>query len=345
MVYVIWLIISLLLLNTVLLLYLLVRKQLQQHRDEEKEQIVKELSPVIENVSRERIEGIPSTFKRTSLFFEVLEETVGMYLQLFGDEKMKAILNNVTQVELTDVYKKRLKSNSWSERMNVLYCVEDFEMTSLQDDVWSYYHSGRSSIEEKHQMIRVLSKLNDQRLLEQIKHESDWPYFLLKECFRRFDFSTVETIIRNELDSLSEEVQVAILDVAIERKDPSLTFFFDQLLFSESREIRIRALKAIYEYEQTTKEEELVTFHQSNFWVERMLFARVAGQLKRKRYSTPLVTLLSDESWWVRQSAAEALMNFEDGLFILEHVYETNEDPFARDTANQWLGEAVRLTK
>ncbi|GAE25426.1 hypothetical protein JCM9140_1421 [Halalkalibacter wakoensis JCM 9140] len=341
MAYVFLLIVGLLVINLVLLLYLLFQKQIAQQHARKKEALTVELIKVVEDVARGRIEDIPLKYKRTSLFYSVLEETISHYLQIFNDEQAKKHLKVLCQSEFTSIYRKRLKSGVWSERMNALYYTEEFEMTSLKNEIWNYFQTNRASIEEKYQMIRTLAKLNDKRIVEQVKKSPNWPTFLLKECFRRFEISMLMYLMKNHLEELNENVQLALLDIAMETKEQSFLPFFDQLLFSEFQEVRVRALKAISEYEHTSKEEELTIFHQSEFWVERMMFARVAGQLKRKRYSSALVTLLSDESWWVRQAAAEALANYEDGLLILEYVYETSDDPFARDTAYQWLGEAV----
>jgi hypothetical protein len=339
--YLLLLIITLFFVNVSLLFYLLIRKDRLQRKEVRKREIKHQVRNLIEKISRGNLKKIPNYYKRTLLFYEALEETVSHYMQLFANEEINRVLKKLANDELTPLYKKRLKNGVWSERMNVLYYIEDFEMASLQDDLWQYYLTKQLLEAERHQVIRSLATLHDERILEEIKHSPDWPHFLYKECFRRFKLKTIHDLLKDSLNDLSEEVQVALLDVAIESKDPTLAPIFDQLLSADSLELRIRALKAIYVFEFTTKERELGSFHQSTNWVERMFFARIAGKMKWQRYSEQLVKLLSDTNWWVRQAAAESIAKYEDGLIILEYVYETNEDQFARDTAYQWLGEAV----
>ncbi|MFC0558191.1 HEAT repeat domain-containing protein [Halalkalibacter alkalisediminis] len=341
MTYLISLIMILFLLNITLLIYLLIRKNYHQRKQIRKMELEKEVTLLIEEIARNKREGIPSSVKRSFLFYEVLQEIISHYIQLFNDQETSSALKQVASDELSVLYRKKLRKGSWSERMNVLYYIEDFEMKVLRGDLWLEYETKKQTEAEKYQIIRALATLHDKRLLDQIKGSPDWPYFLFKECFRRYGVEPLHFLIENCLTDLSERVQVALLDVAIESKDLKLSSLFDELLLADSPEVRIRALKAIFVFGATSKEQELVQFQSSDHWVERMLFARIAGKLKLQRYCELLVKLLSDSSWWVRQAAAESLARYESGLFILEFVYETSKDKFARDTAYQWLGEAV----
>ncbi|GAE33537.1 HEAT repeat domain-containing protein [Halalkalibacter akibai] len=341
MTYLVVLVVLLIFLNVSLLIYLLVSKHLTQIREKQKREIEAEILQAVEEIIKGKMAKIPKLFKRNRLFYEVLEETLSHFILLFNSEETITILRKIAEDELTTRYQSQLKKGKWSKRMNVLYYIEDFEMSSLQDSLWKYYKNRKHSEAEKHQVIRTLSTLRDERILKEIKRSPDWPYFLLKECFRRFGLAFLHELIYHSLSELTEEVQVALLDVVIEAKDHTAGPLFDALLFSSSLEIRIRALKAIYLFGSSQKGNELLSFQHSEHWVERMFFARIAGKLKKQRYSQALIQLLSDANWWVRQAAAESLSKYEDGLLLLEYVYATSKDQFARDTSSQWLGEAV----
>ncbi|MBP3951112.1 HEAT repeat domain-containing protein [Bacillus suaedae] len=335
------LILSLLLLNILLLIYLLIRKQAQQQLSEEKQRVEVVLNKELDLFAKGEIPRIRRHFKRDELFFEILEERVGQYKQLIADEDIVERLNVLTSLELAENYRQKLKARSWSTRMNTLYFIEDFKLAELKDDIWTAFTEQNSQRDETYQMARTLATLQDTRLLKKLTASSgEWPDFLLKECFRRYkDDLILEQLM--EIDHFTEIVQIALLDVVTESITISAQPIFINLLESPSLELRVRGLKALVYFDQLPEDQFYIHFHESGEWVERMLFAKIVSRHRKQRFTEILIKLLSDSNWWVRQSAAEALVNFPDGLLMLEHVYKKNEDAFARDIAYQWLGQEV----
>ncbi|WP_152976426.1 HEAT repeat domain-containing protein [Alkalihalophilus marmarensis] len=284
-------------------------------------------------------EGLTRHLKGQSIItYELLEESLETYQKLIDHEETRDKVVLLAEHYLSDYYKHQLLNGRWSKRMNTLYYIEDFKMNSLADTIWMLFQTRLKWDEEKEQIIRTLAALQDVRLFELLVEEQpDWSVGLYKEIFRRMDRDQFKYNV-SELDSFEHPVGNAMLDVAREERDEALLPLFEELLSSHSLEVRIRALKGILTLERITNVELLTPFASSSEWVERMLFARIAGKLKQSRYIAILTELMGDSIWWVRQGAAEALFHYRDGVFILEHIYTNHPDPFARDMARQWVG-------
>jgi len=71
-----------------------------------------------------------------------------------GDE----ILNNITlyaEKVFTPKYKKELHHSRWSVRMNALYAIEDFGLTTLTHQLVEMYEKKNSTAAEKNQILKI----------------------------------------------------------------------------------------------------------------------------------------------------------------------------------------------
>ncbi|MDV2683293.1 hypothetical protein RYX56_02785 [Alkalihalophilus lindianensis] len=342
--FLLWLITSLILIHIGTLIYLLWVKEKWIRREQKKEQF----KPIIEKLVAEALfnenrqsDQITRHFKSSSITFDLLQEALDKYQQLFRNEATEERMTELAEYFLSEQYEQQLLKGNWSTRMNTLYFIEDFKMRSLANTIWMLSQSNSKWDEEKEQMIRTLAALQDKRLFDFLMEKKpQWSSTLYKEVLRRMNPQLFRQYVLGA-SQYSDPIGLAMLDVVREGNDDDLFGLFEELLFSSELEVRIRALKGIYARESISNSHFLIPFATSNEWIERMLFARIAGKLKQKRMIEPLQHLIGDTSWWVRRSAAESLLGYRDGVYILAHIVATHPDTYARDMAYQWLGEGV----
>jgi HEAT repeat protein len=136
-------------------------------------------------------------------------------------------------------------------------------------------------------------------------------------------------------------LQKAILDVISIKKESSYLLFTENIFAVYSGELRLRALKALAVLGSVKEINTYLELLYSSKWEERMLAAKLVGNLKEERGLNRLIELLHDQTWWVRFQAGQAICLFPNGKEILEQVYTTSTDMFAKDMAWEWLHKGV----
>jgi HEAT repeat protein len=118
----------------------------------------------------------------------------------------------------------------------------------------------------------------------------------------------------------------------------------EQQLNSGHPEMRIQALKSIFQMNYITDSAKLSPFFYSEIWEERMFATKIAGVLSLKMFEEQLVILLGDSNWWVRYYAAEAILQI-GGEHTLSLLAVNHSDPFARNMALQWISIGRQVNK
>lgn len=221
--------------------------------------------------------------------------------------------------------------------MNTLHRIEKFSMDSLVEECLEIYNAKRTSELEALQVLRILSNLQDERLFTiLLEEEREFPHFYYLDIFKRLDEPLFE-----QFTSVGEKfsiwIQLALVESVGNRGEYKYLPFIESYLTSEDTEFRIRALKSLVKIGYVTNVENIRSSFESESWQERMMAAKLMKPLREKRYLNQLLLLLTDESWWVRTTAAESIMAQYDGHLILEDVASTHVDRFARDAAKEWL--------
>lgn len=331
--------VALLFLLLMLFSFLIIRKTKEQKRKARIDNIRDKLKGPLFQYLNSGNEIKTRLFQRDPISYEVVQQLLFEYKQTIKGDEVNNRIQAFAEEHFSSYYSEQLGNRNWSVRMNTLYSIEDFQITSLKEAVWErFINSSFHDSVEKHQQIRVLAKLQSEKLSEFLIADNKLlPLFLYKEVLRNFNTKLFDQVI-SRYDEANEILKIAILAIFAEKKDTSYLALVERELENGHTDIRIQALKVLHSFGYITNLNVIVTFANSSLWQERMLFCKIASVVKKERFKQLLVALIGDESWWVRNAAGEAISFYEDGDVILNHLYKTSEDPFARDMAMQWLG-------
>lgn len=250
-------------------------------------------------------------------------------------EKIKLFSNEYLKQHFLEL----LRSRKWGDRINAMERIVDFHIDSLVEEC-EKMDEKKLSHEEYFQLLKVVATLKEEQFVNKL--------LTLPVQFSEYEYKklliSVEEGVLNDLMNRAEELPdtcrfVLIDSLGIKRNADNLPFLESQL-GHRNDEIRIRSLKAIYELGVLINPEKYVHFHTSSIWEERLMLAKLLGNLPIS-YSLPyLEVLLQDDSWWVRSQAAETIGKDKQGAEILQSFIETASDQFAIDIANEvlWKG-------
>lgn len=331
--------ISLLLSQIVLLLILAWRKKRisakEQAVDQQYEALIDAFSSYMLDPSDDRfIQEIRDNPHKTV----VLERLLNGYVAVTKGGVTSPLVKGLSEDFLSAHYAKQLLRKNWAIRMNTLHYIEDFHMESLKPILKEKLEKSSQLDLETQQLIRTLASLNDPATISVLARHPDAPVRLYTDVFKRLKERTrleeLDAAMRNESSNRAlKHAAIAYIGMA------GLTSFLPRLedeLTKEEEELRIQSLKAILQLQYLSDASLLLPFLESSSWPERMYASRIAGKLQLSRFKEVLSVLLGDPVWWVRYSAAEALVQFSDGDILLSHLAANHPDRFARDMASQW---------
>lgn len=231
-----------------------------------------------------------------------------------------------------------LRSRKWSERINSMERIVDFHIDSLVG-ICEEMDKGKLSKEEHFQLLKIYAVLKEEHFVNKLL---TLPVVFSEYEYKKLLISVDEAISRellNQIEEVPDACKFAMIDIlGVKRNMDDLSFLESQLEHSND-EIRIRSLKAIYKLGIIIDPEKYVHFNVSPLWEERLMHAKLLGNLPIS-YSAPyLKVLLEDDSWWVRSQAAKTIGKDKQGAEILQSFIETTNDQFAIDMANEVLWE------
>jgi HEAT repeat protein len=261
------------------------------------------------------------------------------FSHVLQDEDVHKRLNTLASLHLSDWLKKKLKSGSWSSRMNALYVIEDLKLFHLLEEVKKIQKKRNLTKDEAAQILKILAVSNDSDFLPALANSrmnySDFTVLsILKNCSADQIFaccrvySDLPASIKYNLITLLGDLQLFEQRCLIER-----------LLQSGDSEEKLRALKAVSDMSLPVQPDLLASFLHSPNWLERMMVLKVIGSLRAEIYQDDAKKLLGDKEYSVRLEAARALLSFKNGKQLLEEVIQFSEDLFARDMALEWISK------
>ncbi len=268
----------------------------------------------------------------------VLERLLNGYVAVTKGGLTSPLVKKLSEDFLSAHYASQLLRKNWAIRMNTLHYIEDFHVESLKPVLKEKLEKSSQLDQETQQLIRTLASLNDPATIAVLTRHPDAPVRLYTDVFKRLEEGTrleqLDAAMRNEKpNSALKYAAISYIGMA------GLTSFLPRLeneLTKEEGEMRIQSLKAILQLQYLSDPSLLLPFLESSSWPERMYASRIAGKLQFSRFKEVLSVLLGDPVWWVRYSAAEALVQFSDGDILLSHLAANHPDRFARDMASQW---------
>ncbi len=238
-------------------------------------------------------------------------------------------------------YESILKQKNWSRRMNVLYKVDGFKMSSLSEVLKEKLINQDVSKEEKLIIFRCIANNQD--------HELSHLFQSVPNLFSVLEYRSILNRVEEELFTnlvgdylhFPERLKLAIIDMIGIQKKLEFVIFLESQLEDERFEIRIRSMKAIGEVGFLSDSDGIESFAKSDRWEERLMAAKVIGKTRALNGLQILETLIKDSSWMVRAEAAKSFLSYNDGLERLYDIRFTSDDPFARDMASEWIERGI----
>jgi len=267
-----------------------------------------------------------------------VEDIFFVYLQ---NLKTPTIMNKISQFSnqhLSSYYKKELHSKRWSHRMNAMQRILDFQVDRLVDDCIQKDHK-KLSPEEAFLLLKLMANLKDDEFMAYLKASS---HVFSENEYKRICMdlrSEIFEALLNNMEDLPLVCRYALIDLIGLKRDSSYLSYLQEFLQSSDQEIRIRALKALYEIGVVVDIENYVKFSESSVWEERLMFTKLLFYLPSEIAMPYLRNLMKDEAWAVRLQAGRVISKYKDGKGILQDIIANETDPFAIDMANAFLEE------
>lgn len=268
-----------------------------------------------------------------------LEELLGDFANVLTGEQAEQNITRFATEHFVEYYRKNLSSRRWSQRMNTLYMIEEFNLSLLMPEVVVLYESKKVTKAEESQILQLMSKFDYPELLEKVQN----PKFALSEftyrsIFNKMTSSTLEYTIA-KYHQLPYHLQLPLLDIIGVKNLIHKGSFLAKLLRTSSGkdETKIRILKVIADIGYSLPNEIVENYMHSSNWAIRMMAAKVCGTLREEALIPYLKKLLIDENFSVRTQAAKSLLLYPNGKTVLEEIIQTTDDMYARDMAIDWL--------
>jgi hypothetical protein len=323
-----------------LLFYLMIRKVNEIKKRKAIESYKSKINPLIFSAIAEGQVDRGITC-RTGVEQKAIEELLGRYVKILEGVEEKERLSALATLCLTGYYRKHLKSKRWSQRMNALYHIEDFQIKELLEDIVVFSKKKSVSQQELIHVLRILAAFQFSGLKDLLPNHyhylSEYEY---RSIFMRLDENLFDQFVLSFHKSASR-FQYAILDVISLKGSIKYRPFIEDVFASYSGEVKLRALKALTEVGYVKNIDPCLALLYSSKWQERMVAAKLVGSIKEEKGIPRLIELLQDQTWWVRSQAGHSLSQFPNGREILQSVFETSKDPFAKDMAWDWLHKGV----
>lgn len=281
--------------------------------------------------------------------YEALEDTFSAFLSNVKFEKEFEPISAFVERYFVPWYRKRLRSRSWSVRMNTLYFISRFKIEWMQPDLIDHLSSKRCTPEETFEIFILLGEFEYENILELMKDARELPVFILNELlYQLVSQDNVDAYVDGFFE-YTHSWQGAILE-AIRNKhlrSEKLQLLLEQLMVSEHSELRVKALKTIsslgylstidpfIQWVDTNREKGIWDHPQTDG--ERLMAARLMGSIRHDRFIPYLNTLIGDKSYGVRTEAAKSLRMYRQGKSMLTVLASTHPDAFARSIAQEWI--------
>ncbi|MGG1663359.1 HEAT repeat domain-containing protein [Brevibacillus sp. NRS-1366] len=287
--------------------------------------------------------------------FEALEDFFSEYLSNFKLESEEDTIVVFAESYFAPVYKKRLWKGNWSTRMNTLYFIDLFRIKSLQDDLLRHLKRRKCSPEETHLIYNVLATFEFDQFQDLLKESKEMPPFLLIQVMSRLiDQINVEHYLEI-FQELPLYWKKGFLDVVREKnlRSEKIQHLLESLVQDDStdKELRIRAIKTIGSLGCLTSPEMILRMiekkEEDNYWhtpeaaVEKMMVARLMGNIKNDCFIPYLERFISDSSYNVRVEAAKSIRKFKHGKERLQEIAASHADLYAREIAMEWMARGT----
>ncbi len=237
---------------------------------------------------------------------EGIEKIFLTYLKNISSTEIQDKIGDFSNQYLMDYYQRLLDSRKWSQRMNALYRVADFQLYRLLD---KYREMGKRKLthEESFQLLKIFSMFEPDVFVEKIiTNTMKLSEFEYKKLLTGIEPNTRQRLM-NCFDQLPPACQYSLIDTIGKKRNMDYIPFLEAQLGQNDAEIRIRSLKALHEIGIIVNLDRYIPFVSSDIWEERLMAAKLLQNVPLKGSLSYLEKLLEDESWLVRTQAAQAI--------------------------------------
>lgn len=309
----------------------------------------KELVAYLLDGDIEQVSFVPSK----SYHYSALEDFFSEYLMNYKVDSNKDPIKKFVEHFFLEEYRKRLTDRKWSVRMNTLYFFDLLKLEKVEADLLARLESSNVTHEEEYQIYILLASLEYEHLYELFKKSKGLPPFLLNIMLNRLvDDGNIDYYL-DHFEELHQSWQLSILDLIRNKNLRSLKIvsFLENLISSETKEIRIRTLKTIANigsvgsidvivnwYEENSQRED---WHSSETNGERLMTARLMGMIKNDKFIPVLEQLITDSKYNVRYEAAKAIRKYKNGKERLQEMATNSPEAYTRNIAAEWVERSL----
>jgi len=267
---------------------------------------------------------------------EAIEIIFSSYLKNISSSEIRQKIKEFSNLYLKQFYKQDLTSKRWGIRMNALYRIADFGIDELFESCRSFEKKSNSR-EEYFQLLKIYSLFEPDLFIEKLGQLQD--HYSESEYRRLLVLLEEDVFIRffEDFKSWSANIQYALIDTAAVRRNAQYVNKLKQFLADGDSEIRIRALKGIYEIGIIDEIDIYVPFVTSPVWEERLMVSKIFKHSSLANTYTYLEKLLQDENWWVRSQTAATIADDRQGSAKLKQFIQEAEDEYAVEMAKETL--------
>ncbi|WP_135557648.1 HEAT repeat domain-containing protein [Paenibacillus cymbidii] len=245
------------------------------------------------------------------------------------------------------LYRNQLLDRRTRIRQHALAHIALFHMDRLQPEVSAFLHRSRLQPEEWWGALRALAAFQDKLAAEWLlgRHgklplSSEHRY---RQVLMALGTELLEELIE-QFDEADKALQRNLIDVLRTRniRTERCLALYERLLLSPSDELRVRALKAAanFGYLSQGAEDALLARYvdwRGYPWPERLMAARLMGEVRNAGYRSLLEQMIGDEAYAVRIEAAQAIGRYPQGGTHLARIAGQHPDRYAREAAGEML--------
>ena len=292
----------------------------------------------------------PISFKPKKEYqFEALENTFSTFISLYKQETDFNPISRLINQFFKPRYKVMLNHRRWSVRMNALYFINLFKIKSMQEDLIDHLSRKNCSVEEKLEIFLTLATFEYEGLIELLKQSKEIPSFLLSELMGRLVYQENVDEYVEGFFKIPSFLQYPLLEIIRNKnlRSEKIQLLLEQLINSDNRELRIRALKTVSTlgYISTTSIiiQLVENASKGGYWdssqasEEKLMVAKLMGNIRHQHFIPYLIDLVSDKVYIIRSEAAKSIRKYKEGEDVLQSIIFTHPDPYARNISEEWM--------
>jgi hypothetical protein len=267
---------------------------------------------------------------------EAIEDIFTSYLKNITNEEMRRKMKDFSNLYVKKFYEKDLMSKRWSIRMNALYRIAELQLDELLGACKNLEKTDYSK-EEFFQLLKIYSLFQPELFIQKLKvpnakySESEYRrlFVLLEEdIFMRFF---------DDFTSWPASIQFAVIDTAAAKKNMKYIDKLEELLTNDNAELKIRALKGLFEIGVIENIDPYIPFVTSDLWEVRLMVGKIFKYVPLSYTYPYLKQLLQDDNWWVRSQAAKTIAEDREGIEKLKEFISDSQDQYAVEMAQDLI--------